>query len=410
VVAVTVPASVPARAERPSPRVALVAGGGAVKAYAFHLGVLAALEKDGFHFAGGSRWHPSPVPPRSRAIDLYVGSSAGACALASIASGRAVRELADGLRGRVPGVPTFGYRTLFVPVVPDPLSTLRRFQRRWSLRSLRPSHLADPGGIFSTSGVERFFRRYVLPANRFADLAPELYITATQVNTSRKVVFGPRDSLGKDGYDASCAYYDNVPISEAIAAAVAVPPVFAPYTIVNPSSGARFSYYDGEVREPLSVHVARDAGADFVIASTIWRPYRYDARVGTLAEMGMAALAEQAIFQMEEQKVTEERRRAERFDALLDLLDEHGARHDLDAGEVAALKARVSELLGHRRVRALYVAPEPEDHRFFLEKFFSFGWRQVERCMASGERAYRRAVSEDPGFLRALDAALSTPP
>ena len=48
---------------------------------------------------------------------------------------------------------------------------------------------------------------------------------------------------------------------------MSVPGLFRPYGIANPRSGEIFEYVDGEVRETLSMHVARDTGAELVIVS-----------------------------------------------------------------------------------------------------------------------------------------------
>ena len=397
----------PGATDQARPRVALVAGGGAVKAYAFHVGVLRGLEQDGFFFRSGLRWSPRKAPPHVREIDTYVGSSAGACAVAAIAGGNRVEDLRAGLMGTHPKVPTFGYRTLFVPVAPNPLAYVRRLARRWRMDGLRPSHLLNMGGLLTTAGVEKYFRRHVLPTNRFADLAPDLFLTATQVNNARKVVFGPVDSMAQGGgYDPSCAYYDNVLISHALAAAVAVPPVFAPYAIVSPSSGKRFHYYDGEVREPLSAHVARDAGADFVIASSIWSPYSYDDQVGSLADMGMAVIAEQAIHQAIEQKVDQDRKLGRRFDRLLELIAAHGQRHHLPDEAIGELREQVCELLGHRPLQSLYISPDRADYEVFMHSPFSFDRQTVDGCIDAGHRAYRSSVRREPGFLEQLDRAI----
>ena len=390
------------------PRVALVAGGGAVKAYAFHLGVLRAMDEDGFHFRSGLRWEPRCAPAGAREINVYVGSSAGACALVPMASGQGVEALYQGLRGTHPTAPTFGYRTLFVPVAPNPARYARRLARRWRLGGVRAQNLLDLSGVFSTAGVERYFRRHVLPTNRFADLAPDVYLTATQVNGARKVVFGPVDSITEGGgYDEDCAYYDNVPISQALAAAVAVPPVFAPYAIVNPSSGKRIHYYDGEVRQTLSAHVARDAGADFVIASSIWSPYRYDERMGSLGEMGMAVIAEQALHQIIGQKVEADRAEGRRMERLLQLVERRDRSLGLDARQTEAFKQELCHELGFRPLQSLYVLPDPSDYQFFLHGAFSFSRAVVDRCIEAGQRAYWRAVRQTPEFLPALDAALA---
>lgn len=391
------------------PRIGLVVGGGAVKAYAFHVGVIKGIEEDRFYFRSGLRWQPSSAPKGAREIDTFVGSSAGACIVAAITGGHAAEQMRAALTGEALHVPTFGYRVLFQPVAPNPAKYLGRLRRRWRLGRLGPADLVAMGGLLSSAGVERYFRRHVLPTNRFADLAASVFITATQVNNARQVIFGPIDSLNGTEYDPDCAYYDNVPVSQAVAAAVAVPPVFAPYGIVNPSSGERIHYYDGEVRETLSAHVAVDAGVDFVIAASIWRPYHYDDRVGTLADLGMAALTEQALNQLIEQKVNRDRQRAAVYDRVLGLLATHDAAHGVSAAASAELRDQVCELLDYRPVPTLYVTPAETDTDFFLESSFRFNRGLIDRCIDAGYAAYRRAAERQPEFFTALDVALARP-
>jgi predicted acylesterase/phospholipase RssA len=266
----------------------------------------------------------------------------------------------------------------------------------------------DLGGVVTAAGMERYFRKHVLPTNRFQDLQASLFLVATQVNGSRKVVFGSRDSLGDQGYGADCAWYDNVEISEALAAAVSLPPLFAPYAIANAATGKLFHYHDGEVREPLSLHVARDVGADFAIASSMWRPYAWHERVGSLADFGMLTLAEQAIHQAIEQKVARELAHAEQVEHALALLDEYGQRHGIAPESLESLKQQVCAALRHRRMRVLHVSPEPSDAEFFFEGSFRFNPAMIQRCEDAGYRAYRHAARSDPGFFGLLDEVLGT--
>lgn len=404
------PTQAPGASDRSRPCVAFVAGGGAIKAYAFHAGVLRAMAQDGFSFRAGLRWQPTLVGAGARQIDTFVGSSAGACIVAGITSGNELDELRLAILGESRKVPTFGYRVMFSPVAPNPLRYVRRLGRRIRLGQLRANHLIDFGGVVSAAGIERYFRRHVLPTNRFADLAARLFLVATQVNGSRKVIFGPTDSLADEGYDSGCAYYDNVPVSEALAAAVSLPPLFAPYGIVNPATGKLFHYYDGEVREPLSVHVARDAGADFAIASSIWQPLAYHRDVGSLGDFGMVTVAEQALHQAFEQRILNERARAAELDQLLELVAEHGRRASWAEPEVTALQQQMCAHLRHRRTKTLLVTPDPGDAGFFFQGSFRFERKLIERCVEAGARAYARAVNESPEFLPALDQALGAAP
>jgi predicted acylesterase/phospholipase RssA len=389
------------------PRVALVAGGGAVKAYAFHVGVLLGLEEDGFFFKSGLRWEPTSAPPDQREINVYIGSSAGACVVASLSGGHPIHHLRDAIRGRSKEVPTFGYGVLFVPIAPNPRRYVARLAKRFRLKRLRPHHLLDIGGVFTTAGVEKYFRKHVMPTSRFGDLGADLYIAATQVNSTRKVVFGPRDSLENGAYDTACAYYDNIPIPQAIAAAVAIPPLFAPYAIANPTTGKQFHYYDGEVRETSSMDIAREVGADFAIASSIWRPYQYNDKVGTLANLGATTLVEQALHQAVGQKVERDRKQSLQFEDLLKLIDRRLFAAGVDAKTAENLKQEVCMLLRHRRVQTLYVTPTQEDYPFFLDGSFRFNRRVIDRCIEAGLRAYRAAAGDHREFFSELDKWIS---
>lgn len=116
--------------------------------------------------------------------------------------------------------------------------------------------LTDPGhllsGVFSIDRLERYLAK-MLPINDFRELPHPVYVTAVDLDTATRKVFGP-------GYD------DRVPVSQAVAASCCVPGLLRPHEI-----GGRY-YVDGEVARTLSADVAVEAGADIVIISNIYRP------------------------------------------------------------------------------------------------------------------------------------------
>src|SRR5690606_38799406 len=58
-------------------------------------------------------------------------------------------------------------------------------------------------GLFSTAGIEQYLREDVLESNQFQDYLADLFIVRTQLNHSRKVVFG-KDHYKPPPHDLSC--------------------------------------------------------------------------------------------------------------------------------------------------------------------------------------------------------------
>jgi NTE family protein len=114
----------------------------------------------------------------------------------------------------------------------------------------------DPGyllsGAFSIDKLERYLERY-LPTNDFRQLHNQVFVTACDIDTGERAVFGP-------------GYREDVPISKAVAASCCVPGLFRPMKIAD-----RY-YVDGEIVRTLSADVAVMAGANVVIVSNVYRP------------------------------------------------------------------------------------------------------------------------------------------
>lgn len=106
-----------------------------------------------------------------------------------------------------------------------------------------------PNGLFRGETLYRFLRRQLNQPGRtddFRQLERELYIGATDQDTSSHVVFG-------DGQ------WRDVPISQAIRASVALTPFFEPFKI-------RGRYFvDGQYTRTSNFHLAIERGAKLVI-------------------------------------------------------------------------------------------------------------------------------------------------
>ncbi len=224
-------------------KVAFVGSGGAARGLA-HLGVLKACEEVGI------------VP------SIFVGASAGALVAATYGQDIPLDVLLD------------AYRL--------PWRRRHRGPRLYLNTFLGPpklGDLVDPGylfsGAFSLDRLEHYLERH-LPLNDFRKLHNRVLVTAADVDTGQRVVFGP-------------GYRDDVPISKAVAASCAVPGLFRPYKI-----GDRY-HLDGEIVRTLSADLAVGAGANVVIISNVYRPEQRQPSARTIARRTAVGVMRQAL-------------------------------------------------------------------------------------------------------------------
>lgn len=225
------------------PKIAFVGSGGAARGIA-HLGVLKACEELG-------------IRPT-----IFVGTSAGAIVAATYGQNIPLDVLLDSYRlpwrrkhagPRLHGSAFFGVPT--------------------RAQLLDAGYLAS--GLFSIDKLERVLARH-LPINDFRHLPNRVLVTAVDVDTAKRVVFGP-------GYDV------GVPLSRAVAASCCVPGLFRPYEI-----DGRY-HLDGEVARTLSADLAVEAGADIVIISNIYRPSRTREGRASVARRGAMKVLTQSL-------------------------------------------------------------------------------------------------------------------
>jgi NTE family protein len=224
------------------PRIAFVASGGAVKGIT-HLGVLRAAEELGIHF------------------DILVGSSAGAMIASVYGQGVSIDKMVDQFR----------------PV------WKRRFAGPhlglWTFVDA-PSRQTWEGWRYLTSGISelRGFERFMcnlLPRNDFRSIEKEIYVTATDIDTTERVVFGR-------------GFIDHVPMSLSVAASCCLPILFRPVKI-----DGRY-FVDGETKKTLSVDIAILRGADVVVVSNVYNPHVTPAGEMSVAHRGIGQVAMQS--------------------------------------------------------------------------------------------------------------------
>ena len=119
------------------------------------------------------------------------------------------------------------------------------------------------------------------------------------MNYSKKVIFSNRESYQNKAGDI---YTNHAKISQAVAASVALPPIYAPYSLKNLEGKEEF-FFDGGIRDNLPIKIASDNGADLIISSYSIQPYHYHENKGSLHHHGIPAIINQAVYQSIERKV-----------------------------------------------------------------------------------------------------------
>ncbi len=389
----------------PKKKIGFICSGGATKAGAFHLGVALALQERGFRFSGGlSAPGVAPRPSEPMEISTFVGSSAGSVISAYLAAGFSLENIFNSFIGRKPTdprdaipkiLPKLSYPTMLKlrpGLAREQLSQVALLKSitqaliKGNFESILELRWIKATGLFTTAGIEQFLREEVLPSNKFQDYASDLFIVATQLNHSRKVVFG-KYSYSPPPHDLTCQYDNNVTISDACAASSTLPFIYSPYSIKN-AAGEDVHYIDGEIRDTLSSHVAVDAGCDLIFASYTHQPYHWQKEIGSLTNHGIPAILIQSIYLVIEQKVNqyiynkETQRSAilavEKYCKQVGLAEEHAHR---------ILGILESELHHRRDVDSIYFHPSPEDTKMFFGEHFSLSTKNLSDLVRSGFRA-----------------------
>lgn len=355
-----------------------------------------ALKEKGFIFEGGSKESVQVRSTKGLKIQLYVGSSAGAFVSSVLASGKSIESLITAFQVGLGDLPFYhlpenehikpiGYRHIFNLNGKRILSFLPETVLEKSILTGGLEVLLKKGfklnGLFNTNGIERYLRKYVLDENQFSRLGVELYIIATQLNHSRKVIFG---SYLENSKNRSHMYIGSSKISEAVAASTALPPVFAPYP-VHVSPNKEIYLYDGEIRDTLSTHVASDHGADLIIASYSMQPYHFDKEMGSLHKYGIPAIVNQALYQVLEQKVNRhiqyQNEKRDLYTSLQNICSEEGLSSSLTKKILSTVE---SSLHFNNNIDHLYISPRPQNYEMFFADHFSLNPQILERIVWIG--------------------------
>jgi predicted acylesterase/phospholipase RssA len=267
-------------------RTALVLGGGGFTGAVYEIGALRALDL-------------LSVNRSVTDFDVFVGTSAGSFVAAMTANGISPEEMMRVLDRQAPTpFPEIALGTLLSLNLRELASKAAAFP--WRLAKVGYSlarHVGQvsaldvvlgiaeglPSGLYSGEGVEGYVRRVLDDDGRtddFRQLARRLYITATDLDTCERVVFGA------DGFD-------DVPISTAVRASTALPMVYEPVRI-----GDR-ELVDGGLISTTNLDLAVEAGARLVVIVNPLVPYVNEARRANplrprVSDMGFPQIGYQA--------------------------------------------------------------------------------------------------------------------
>jgi predicted acylesterase/phospholipase RssA len=233
-------------------KTALVLGGGGFTGGVYEIGALRALDL-------------LAVNTSINQFDVYVGTSAGAFIASLCANGVTPEEMMRVVtrQGKAP-FKDIDINDLLRPNLGEfvrkgalmPLRALalgRQLVSQWGAVSLMDVLLGFaeglPSGAYTGAGIERYLHKVLSEPGRtddFRALDCELYLTATDLDTCERVVFGVDGS-------------DDVPISTAVRASGALPMVYAPVRVKDRE------LIDGGIVSTTNLDIAVEAGARFVV-------------------------------------------------------------------------------------------------------------------------------------------------
>ncbi len=351
-------------------KVALVLSGGVVKAAAWHIGVGLALDELGFTLKSNHS------PPSPLEISTYVGSSAGALISLYYASGFSPRDIINAhlyKDSKVLAPVTYKDMLSFKSDTPRPPkgNSYEPFSEFPFFIKSVINPLLNFNGLFSTTGLKRYLEKEVLISNNFEDYKSDVFVIATQLDHSRKVVFS-KYKYPRPYHDKTVSYYTNTPISECVAASMSVPPFYSPSPVKNPVTGKTDYYIDGEIRETLSTHVAVDNSCDVIISSWTHTPYHFQSEIGSLVNYGLPAIATQAIYLMIQKKIVSSRAKRAASADILDTVNEYCKGNRIDEIHRRNLLQILERKLNYKpHIHYIDIFPTHENYDIFFKNSFS---------------------------------------
>lgn len=366
-------------------KIAFVCSGGVTKAAAWHLGVSLALDELGFQFINNDNFH-SDNPLK---VSTYVASSAGAIVTTCLASGLNPHEAVEHIMGiKSSDLKEFTYKIMLSLKSPKKKPPKSKFFQPFDNFPPIIRHLLRPlsnfTGFFSTSGIANYMSENILISDNFEDYAADLFIVATQLDHSRKVIFG-KYKYPNPTHDSTATYYTGIPVSQAAAASMTVPPFYSPYPINNPQTNKIDYYIDGEIRETLSTHVAFDNNCEVVISSWTHTPYHYQDEIGSLINYGLPAIAIQSIYLLIQKKIVASRARRENAKDIIDSINDYMKSQRFSNTQRRHIVGILERKLNYKaNVKLIDIYPKHSNYELFFMNHFSINPKIVGRIVKMG--------------------------
>jgi NTE family protein len=266
-------------------KTALVLGGGGFTGGVYEVGALRALDL-------------LTVNRTVNEFDVYVGTSAGSFVATLTANGVTPEEMMRVVNQQVPSpFEDIDVTTLLRLNVGGLLSSTVRLPLHLAglLRTL-PRQIGQvsamdlvlglagalPSGMYSGAGIERYMRTILSAPGRtddFRALQRELYLTATDLDTCERIVFGAEG-------------WDDVPIPLAVRASTALPTVYEPVMV------RERELIDGGIVSTTNLDIAVEAGARFIVVINPLVPYVNDFKTKTRSLGGLGGLRTRRVSDM----------------------------------------------------------------------------------------------------------------